>query len=160
MLLQHEMEIGANETAPELAARMSEAGAPLMVETLRGIAAGTLSGRAQDPAAATYAPMMKKDDGRIEWSRTAREIYNRMRGFAPWPGAFTTCCGERRARLWGEPVCYEKCAAGRTLPGTIHVRQDGDCTFRAEGQPKCAFHPSKWRAAVRWTRWNMRAEPG
>ncbi len=103
MLLRHEMEIGANETAPELAARMSEAGAPLMLETLRGIAAGTLSGTEQDAAAATYAPMMKKEDGRIEWSRMAREIYDRMRGFAPWPGAFSMLRG-KTCQIFGRPV--------------------------------------------------------
>jgi methionyl-tRNA formyltransferase len=103
MLLQHEMPIGANETAPELAARMSEAGAPLMLETLRGIAAGTLSGRAQDSTAATYAPMMKKEDGRIDWSLRAGEIYNRMRGFAPWPGAFSTLRG-KTCQILGTPV--------------------------------------------------------
>src|SRR5579863_1262461 len=151
MLLQHELAIGANETAPELATRMSEAGAPLMVETLRGIAAGTLSGRAQDSAAATYAPMMKREDGRIEWSRTAADIYNRMRGFAPWPGAFSMLRG-KTCQILGRPVSKdggeEKAdldngggladlgssnAAplhGRTItpgfePGTIHVRQNG-----------------------------------
>jgi len=144
MLLQHEMAIGANETAPELRARMSEAGAPLMVETLRGIAAGTLSGRAQDAEAATYAPMMKKEDGRIEWSRTARESYDRMRGFAPWPGAFSTLRG-KTCQILGRPVSKdgEETAdldngghladMGRSNaaplhgrePGTIHVRQNG-----------------------------------
>jgi methionyl-tRNA formyltransferase len=151
MLLTHEMEIGANETAPELAARMSEAGAPLMVETLRGIAAGTLNGRAQDAAAATYAPMMKKEDGRIDWSRTAGEIYDRMRGFAPWPGAFSMLRG-KTCQILGRPVSKDgeeekaeldegldladrrrsnaaplherKPVAGRE-PGTIHVRQSG-----------------------------------
>ncbi len=121
MLLTHEMAIGANETAPELAARMSEAGAPLMVETLRGIAAGTLSGRVQDSAAATYAPMMKREDGRIEWSRTAREIYNRMRGFAPWPGAFSMLRG-KTCQILGRPG--EETRGGQE-PGTIHVRQSG-----------------------------------
>jgi methionyl-tRNA formyltransferase len=106
MLLRHEMEIGSNETAPELAKRMSEAGAPLMLETLRGIAAGTLSGQAQDSAVATYAPMMKKEDGRIDWSRTAPAIYNRMRGFAPWPGAFSTLRG-KTCQIWGRPMGAE-----------------------------------------------------
>jgi methionyl-tRNA formyltransferase len=121
MLLRHELEIGANETAPELAGRMSDAGAPLMQETLRGIAAGTLSGRAQDSAAATYAPMMKKEDGRIEWSRTAREIYDRMRGFAPWPGAFSMLRG-KTCQILGRPVDETR---GGQEPGTIHVRQNG-----------------------------------
>jgi methionyl-tRNA formyltransferase len=145
MLLQHEMAIGANETAPELAARMSEAGAPLMLETLRGIAAGTLSGHLQDSAAATYAPMMKREDGRIEWSRTAAEIYNRMRGFAPWPGAFSTSRG-KTCQILGRPVSKDGeeekadldnggqlADMGRSNaaplhgrePGTIHVKQNG-----------------------------------
>ena len=121
MLLTHEMAIGANETAPELAARMSEAGAPLMVETLTGIAAGTLSGRAQDASAATYAPMMKREDGRVDWSRTAREIYDRMRGFAPWPGAFSTLRG-KTCQILGRP---SEDTRGGQEPGTIHVRQSG-----------------------------------
>jgi methionyl-tRNA formyltransferase len=122
MLLTHEMEIGANETAPELAARMSDAGASLMLETLRGIAAGTLSGRAQDAAAATYAPMMKKEDGRIEWSRTAREIYDRMRGFSPWPGAFSTLRG-KTCQISGRPV--ESASSSKSAAGSIHIRQGG-----------------------------------
>jgi methionyl-tRNA formyltransferase len=121
MLLTHEMEIGANETAAELATRMSEAGAPLMLETLRGIAAGTLSGRVQDSAAATHAPMMKKEDGRVDWSRTAAEIYNRMRGFAPWPGAFSVLRG-KTCQILGRPTDETR---GGQEPGTIHVRQSG-----------------------------------
>jgi len=67
MLLQEELRIGAEETEPELAGRLSEMGALLMVETLRGLAKGELAGRAQDHAAATLAPMLKREDGRIEW---------------------------------------------------------------------------------------------
>ena len=100
---------------------MSEAGAPLMVETLTGIAAGTLSGRAQDASAATYAPMMKREDGRVDWSRTAREIYDRMRGFAPWPGAFSTLRG-KTCQILGRP---SEDTRGGQEPGTIHVRQSG-----------------------------------
>jgi methionyl-tRNA formyltransferase len=151
MLLTHEMPIGANETAPELAGRMSEAGATLMLETLRGIAAGTLRGRAQDAASATYAPMMKKNDGRVDWSRTARQIYDRMRGFAPWPAAFSMLRG-KTCQILGRPVSkdgeeekadrdnggdvaglqrsntaplHEKRPAAGYEPGTIHVRQSG-----------------------------------
>jgi methionyl-tRNA formyltransferase len=122
MLLQEELRIGAEETAPELAVRLAEAGAPLMVETLRRVAKGELAGRAQNHAAATMAPMLKREDGRIEWSRTATEIYDRMRGFAPWPGAYT----EFRGQTWhlrGKPVSNEGGAAGE--PGTILVEKDG-----------------------------------
>lgn len=102
MLLQREIEIGARETAPELAARMAESGAPLMAETLRGLAAGTIALKAQNHAEASYAPMLKKEDGRIDWNRPAMEIFNRMRGFAPWPGAYTTFRGQT-CHVWGEP---------------------------------------------------------
>ena len=101
MLLQKEMEIGPMETAPELAARMSELGAPLMAETLRGLLAGRIAPRAQDNADASMAPMLKKEDGRIDWQQTAREIFNRIRGFAPWPGAYTLFRGQS-CHIWGE----------------------------------------------------------
>lgn len=103
ILLRREMEIGPNETAPELAARMSETGAPLMEETLRGLTAGTIVPHAQNHNEAIVAPILKKEDGRINWNRPAQEIYNRMRGFAPWPGAYSTFRGQT-CHLWAEPV--------------------------------------------------------
>ena len=121
MLLQEEMAIGAEETSPELAARLAEAGAVLMAETLRGLRRGDLEGRAQDHARATLAPMLKREDGRIEWGRTAMEIYNRMRAFAPWPGAWTEFRGGM-CHLWGKPVGGET-AAG--MPGSLVVGKDG-----------------------------------
>jgi methionyl-tRNA formyltransferase len=103
MLLQEELQIGADETAPELAERLSEAGARLMVETLRGLQSGKLTSRQQVHAAASYAPMLKREDGRIDWTRPAREIYNRMRGFVPWPGAYTQFRGQT-CHLLGLPL--------------------------------------------------------
>jgi methionyl-tRNA formyltransferase len=103
ILLQREIPIGPRETAPELSIRMAEAGAPLMAETLRGLAAGTLRGRAQDHSEATYAPLLKKEVGRIDWTRSAEEIFDRMRGFAPWPGAYTSFRGQT-CHLWAEPA--------------------------------------------------------
>jgi methionyl-tRNA formyltransferase len=102
ILLQKEMEIGPRETAPELAARMSELGAPVVVETLRGLAADTIVPRPQSNEFASSAPMLKKEDGRIDWSRSAQEIYNRIRGFAPWPGAYTSFRGQT-CHIGGEP---------------------------------------------------------
>ncbi len=110
ILLQREMEIGPDETAPELAERMAEEGAPLMVETLRKLAAGEITSRAQDHSQASYAPLLRKEDGRIDWNLPARAIYNRMRGFAPWPGAYTTFRGQI-CHVWGKPV------VGETTPG-------------------------------------------
>jgi methionyl-tRNA formyltransferase len=103
ILLQREIPISATETAPDLSVRLAEAGASLMEETLRGLMAGKIIGRAQDNINATYAPLLKKEDGRVEWSRSAKEIFDRMRGFAPWPGAYTTFRGQT-CQVWGEPV--------------------------------------------------------
>jgi len=115
MLLQEELDIGPGETAPELAARLAELGAPLMVKTLRGIADSALTGRPQNHAEATLAPILKREDGRIDWQLSATQIFNRMRGFAPWPGAYTEFRGQT-CHLWGKPVSNEVSdAAPRTL---------------------------------------------
>jgi len=103
MLLQREMEIGTTETAPELAARMAELGAPLMADTLRGLAAGTITPQAQKHAEASVAPMLKREFGLVDWSLTAHEIFNRIRGFAPWPGTYTHFRGQL-CHIWGEPA--------------------------------------------------------
>src|SRR5258707_3687166 len=88
MLLRREISIGPQETTPELAARLAEISAPLMAETLRGLRDGTIEPIPQNHAEASMAPLLKKEDGRINWSLTAGEVFNRMRGFTPWPGAF------------------------------------------------------------------------
>jgi methionyl-tRNA formyltransferase len=115
MLLQREMEIGPAETAPELAARMSELGAPLMVETLRGLTAGTITPRPQEHRKASMAPMLKREDGRIDWSRPAQEIFNRIRGFAPWPGAYTSFRGQT-CHIWGEVASKDLSDSGAQIP--------------------------------------------
>jgi len=115
MLLQEEMRIGPDETSPELAARLAETGAPLMAETLRRLAKGDLEGKPQDHAQATLAPMLKREDGHIDWSRTATEIYNRMRGFMPWPGAYTEFRGGL-CHVLGRPAPERKTDRA---PGTL-----------------------------------------
>jgi methionyl-tRNA formyltransferase len=115
MLLQQELTIRADETAPELMGRLAEAGGPLMVETLRGIAAGTIVGRAQNHAEATMAPILKREDGLIDWPLSARQIYNRMRGFKPWPDAHTQFRSQT-CHLSGVPVSNEQ---SDDEPGTI-----------------------------------------
>src|SRR5580698_4866773 len=127
ILLQKEMDIGAAETAPELTARMSELGAPLMTETLRGLAAGTIVPQPQAHEHASSAPMLKKEDGHIDWSRPAQEIFNRIRGFAPWPGAYTSFRGQT-CHIWGEPASNDLGeqgpAAGKAaIPGALVVRK-------------------------------------
>ena len=103
MLLKYETEIAPDETTPELYARLAEAGAPLIVETLRGLASGTITPTPQDSSQATPAPPLKKEDGRIDWLLPAQKIYNRIRGFQPWPGAFTQFRGKQCA-IWGTPA--------------------------------------------------------
>lgn len=90
MLLKWETDIGAGENALELGARLAPAGAQLLVETLRGLENGTIKPEPQNPAEATLAPILKKEDGNIRWSWTARKICNRSRGFLPWPGTYTS----------------------------------------------------------------------
>lgn len=122
MLLQREMDIGPAETAPELAARMSELGAPLMAETLRGLAAGAIVPRPQHHEQASSAPMLKKGDGRIDWSRPANEIFNRMRGFRTWPGAYTVFRGQT-CHVWGEPAPQEaRKKTSASPPGTLLIQ--------------------------------------
>jgi len=124
ILLQREIEIGPKEIAPELAARLAEAGASLMTETLRDIASGALSAKPQDHTQATYAPLLKKDDGEIDWTRSAHEIYNRMRAFTPWPGAFTTFRG-RAYHVWAEPLASEGNNLTSSSPhGTLRIAKD------------------------------------
>jgi methionyl-tRNA formyltransferase len=95
MLLAQVVPIGEEETAVDVYECLAEAGAPLMVETLRRLEAGEIFPEPQDHALATHAPILTRDDGRIDFNRTAREIYNRWRGFQPWPGAFTTLRGKK-----------------------------------------------------------------
>jgi methionyl-tRNA formyltransferase len=120
MLLHREIAIGPKETAPELAARMAEVGAPLMSETLRGLAAGTIVPKAQNHEQAGYAPILKKEDGRIEWKRPASEIYDRMRGFQPWPGTYSSF-RRQSCSVWGELAPEE---ASDAAPGTILLKKN------------------------------------
>jgi len=94
MLLRAETGIGPEETAIELGNRLAEMGADLLVETLARLEAGTLIPEKQDPAQATLAPILKKEDGRIDWRQPALAIHNRVRGLLPWPGAYTGFRGQ------------------------------------------------------------------
>src|ERR1700688_2804843 len=94
ILLQKELAILDEDTAETLSPRLAAIGAELMIETLRGLTDGTISPQPQKNDQATLAPILKKEDGRIDFSRSAHEIYNRLRGFQPWPGAFTTFRGK------------------------------------------------------------------
>jgi methionyl-tRNA formyltransferase len=94
MLLKAETEIGPEETAPQLSARLAPMGADLLVAALEQIGHGTVHREMQNDTEATLAPILKKGDGLIDWNRPAQSTYNRLRGFTPWPGAYTTFRGE------------------------------------------------------------------
>jgi methionyl-tRNA formyltransferase len=93
MLLFRRTSIGPEETAGELESRLARLGAEVLLETVHGLASGTLRPVPQDNTRATLAPLLKKEDGRMDWGRPARELVNKVRGFHPWPGAFTTVNG-------------------------------------------------------------------
>jgi methionyl-tRNA formyltransferase len=128
ILHQRETHIAPKETTPQLAERLAEQGAPLMTDTLRGLRDGSLAPKPQDHAAATLAPLLKKEDGLIDWQQLAQVIYNRMRGFAPWPGAYTSFRGTT-CHLLGEPVSNPDNTA---VPGQILY--DGKSLLVACGQ--------------------------
>ena len=95
ILLQREETISQEDTAETLAPRLAATGAALMIETLRGLEQGTVAPVSQDNSRATLAPILKKEDGLVDFNRTGFEIYNRLRGFQPWPGAYTIFRGKQ-----------------------------------------------------------------
>lgn len=117
MLLKYETPIAPDETAPELSARLAEAGAELLAETLVRLDLGTLTPEPQDDTAATLAPILKKEDGLIDWRRPAREIADRARGFLPWPGAYTYFRGSL-LHIWRAKPAND---IGSESPGSLQV---------------------------------------
>jgi methionyl-tRNA formyltransferase len=108
LLLARALAIGPEETAAELEPRLARLGGELLVETVAGLESGTLAPVAQDASRATHAPILEKEDGRVDWSLPARAIACRARGFDPWPGAYTQHAGRllklRRVRETGGPA--------------------------------------------------------
>jgi methionyl-tRNA formyltransferase len=117
ILLKREVQIQDDDTSETLSERLSLLGADLMIETLRRLERGDLEAQPQDHAQATLAPILKKEDGRIDWNLPAMEIWNRIRGLRPWPGAFTSFRG-KNLHLWAA----SRPTAGDTMqldPGTL-----------------------------------------
>lgn len=139
ILLQEEIAIKPTDTAESLAPGLAAIGADLMVGTLRGLESGTITPRPQDHTNATLAPILKKQDGRIDFHQTSQEISNRLRGFQPWPGAFTNFRGKNLqvwqaagshhslppGELWVESNClFVGCGEGTAL-ALFEVQQEG-----------------------------------
>lgn len=104
ILLQRELGISPDDTSETLSPRLAALGADLMLETLAGLEQGTIYPRPQDHQQATLAPLLKREDGLIDFERPADEIYNRLRGFQPWPGVFTTFRGKTLKVLAARPA--------------------------------------------------------
>ena len=121
ILLQREMVIAATDTAETLAPKLADLGADLMIETLRGLVSDAIVPSKQNGSEATLAPILNKEDGRIDFSRSAAEILNRLRGFQPWPGAFSTFRG-KNLHFW------RAVAADRALP-PAGLQADGNRLF-------------------------------
>jgi methionyl-tRNA formyltransferase len=99
ILLQREVPITLDDTAETVAPRLAAIGADLTVQTLRGLQSGSIRPRPQDNSQATLAPILKKEDGLVDFSRSAIEIFNRIRGFQPWPRAYTKFRG-KALQIW------------------------------------------------------------
>jgi methionyl-tRNA formyltransferase len=115
ILLQEETAIEPEETAVELGARLAHIGAALLVETLGGIEQGRIAPRKQDSSQATFAPVLKKEDGRIDWTHAAPSISGRIRGLTPWPGCYTGFRGKLMHVWKARPI-----GAAGGPPGTLH----------------------------------------
>lgn len=99
MLLQHEIPIEPEDTCASIHDRLAEIGAELMLRTLEGLEKGTAKRIPQEPELASYAPMLKKSDGLLDWSQSAVSLHNRIRAFNPWPGTYTQLHGQT-LRIW------------------------------------------------------------
>lgn len=95
MLLKAEIPIFPEDTAETLSPKLAELTGKILVKTLQGLETGTVHPEKQDDAQATLAPILKKEDGQMDFHRTAPDLWNRLRGFQPWPGAFTSYRGKK-----------------------------------------------------------------
>jgi len=126
ILLQRELPIEPDQTAEDLFPLLANSGATLMLETLEGLTAGRIQPIPQDHVQATLAPILEREDARVDFARPAGEIYNRWRGFQPWPGAYTFFRGRKLTLHRLRPA-----GATQLPPGEFHV--EGDRLFAAAG---------------------------
>jgi methionyl-tRNA formyltransferase len=154
ILLQHGTEIGPEETAGELSARLAELGARLLLDTLDRL--HSLTPHPQDPEAATLAPRLRKEDGLLDWTRPATELCARVRGLNPWPGAFTYG-PTGRLLVWRARV-----VAGAGAPGALVVAGGAVCIGTGAGLLEPALVQPESRRTMAWADFlhGARLEPG
>ena len=123
ILLQRTLDIAPDQTAADLFPILAQAGAPLVVESLAGLANGTIRPQPQNHALATLAPLLNREDGHMDFARrTATELHNRWRGFQPWPGAFTSLEGKKLIVHRMTVATPPGAASSAAQPGLIHIK--------------------------------------
>lgn len=144
ILLQESVPIEPEDTAGSLSVRLAKVGGALLIETLRRLKAGTLSPRPQDHSLATLAPLLKKEDGLIDWKMEAAAIANRVRGMSPWPGAYTYTKADRWI-IWRASAVDRP--AGAAAPGTIVEVKKDELVVATGGRLLCIteFQPANSR---------------
>ncbi|MFQ5876514.1 MAG: methionyl-tRNA formyltransferase [Acidobacteriota bacterium] len=146
ILLQRECPIGLDETTGELTSRLAPRGADLLVETLDRHERGALEPRRQNPQEATQAPPLSKADGRIDWSRGAVEIANRVRACNPWPLAFSFLRG-RPVKILRSEVSFESGAGGRRgVPGQVIDADGRRILVQCHGDSRLAILKMRFRS--------------
>jgi methionyl-tRNA formyltransferase len=124
ILLQKRVPIEDGETAEQLAPRLAELGADLIVETLDRLEAGNLTARPQPSDGVNTTPMLRRNFAKVDWSMPARQLVNRLRGFTPWPGLYTKFRGGRLKIFGLDEV--KPAPEGKEDPGTVlDATEDG-----------------------------------
>lgn len=131
MLLKTVTEIGENETAGELFDRLAVIGADLLIETLVALGKGELKPEKQNEAESTYAAMLDKTMSPVDWSKTALEVHNHIRGLDPWPVAQTVLEG-KNLKLFGSELVKNE---GSGLPGSVKITKKGLLVYCGDGNP-------------------------
>jgi methionyl-tRNA formyltransferase len=126
ILLQNTLAIEPDQTAEQLFPLLAESGASLMIKTLEGLEAGTIHPVPQDNAGASLAPILEREDALVDFGRPAQEIYNRWRGFQPWPGAYSYFRGKKL-------TLHRMVPAGTTAIPSGELMVEGDRMFAAAG---------------------------
>jgi methionyl-tRNA formyltransferase len=161
VLLEERTPIGAHETGGELTERLAHLGAAAMVRALRALADGSARFTPQDPARATYARKIKKEHGRIDWTKSAVEVERHVRAFTPWPGARTSAPNGADLVLLDVRAHEAGCEAA-LAPGTVVAVQPAFLVRCGEGSLEILTLKPAGKGAMDAGAWlrGARLEPG
>jgi len=131
ILLKEEVEIRQDDTGGSLHDRLAPVAGELLVKTLAGLERGGITPQPQDDREATYAPQLRKSDGKIDWDMPAEKIALRVRAFHPWPGTFTEVSGDNMKVMWAEVL--DKSTEGKSPGEVIKCGREGITVACGEG---------------------------